>query len=108
MGSIWIKEFTGGLDARRLPETSPGGTLIRAVDGHITRGGEFEQRARFVRYADLPAGATKGLAATATGLFVFGEAAGVISREGGQRSDAERRAAFERQQLRTARRRTGA
>ncbi len=77
MGNIWIKEFTGGLDARRLPETSPGGTFIRAVDGHITRGGEFEQRARFVKYADLPPGETKGLAATNTALFVFGHAAGV-------------------------------
>lgn len=77
MALIWIKEFTGGLDARRLPETSPGGTLIRAVDGHITRGGEFEQRAAFVRYADLPPGQTKGLAATSNALFVFGHASGV-------------------------------
>ena len=78
MGTVWVKEFTGGLDARRLPETSAGGTFIRAVDGHITRGGEFEQRARFVKYADLPAGETKGLAATNDALFVFGHAAGVV------------------------------
>lgn len=77
MGIVWVKEFTGGLDARRLPETSPGGTFIRAVDGHITRGGEFEQRARFVKYADLPAGQTLGLAASNSALFVFGHAAGV-------------------------------
>lgn len=77
MGNIWVKEFTGGLDARRLPETSPGGTFIRAFDGHITRGGEFEQRARFIKYADLPPGETKGLAASNTALFVFGHAAGV-------------------------------
>ena len=46
MGTIWIREFTGGLDARRLPETTPGGVLIKGIDGHINRGGEFEQRAR--------------------------------------------------------------
>lgn len=71
MGTIWIKEFTGGLDTRRLPETTPGGVLITAQDGHITRGGEFEQRAAFIREFDLPAG-TLGLAARPTGLVVFG------------------------------------
>lgn len=78
MGTIWVKEFMGGLDARRLPETTPGGALIVGRDGHITRGGEFEQRAAFVKFADLPAGETKGLAATNSGLFVFGHAAGVV------------------------------
>jgi hypothetical protein len=72
MGTIWVKEFTGGLDTRRLPETTPGGVLIVARDGHITRGGEFEKRAAFVKYATLPAG-TKNLAAKPTGLVVFGE-----------------------------------
>ena len=47
MGTIWVREFTGGLDVRRLPETSPGGTLMRGLDCHITRGGEVEQRAVF-------------------------------------------------------------
>ena len=73
MGSVWVKEFVGGVDARRLPETTPGGALILGRDGHITRGGEFEQRAAFVKFAELPAG-TKGLSATATSLYVFGEA----------------------------------
>lgn len=72
MGTIWIKEFTGGLDARRLPETSPGGTLIRARDGHINRGGEFEQRADFVAVHTLPAALTRGMAYTSAGLVVFG------------------------------------
>lgn len=71
MGTIWIREFTGGLDARRLPETTPGGVLIKGIDGHINRGGEFEQRARFVKAFTLPPG-TKGLAATVEGLVVFG------------------------------------
>lgn len=75
MASIWIKEFVGGLDTRRMPETTPGGVLIDATDGHITRGGEFEQRAAFVDTYDLPAGATKALAYTPTGIVVFGHAA---------------------------------
>lgn len=74
MGTIWLREFTGGLDARRMPETTAGGALIYGVDGHITRGGDFEQRAAIVKYADLPAGATKGLAATVDSLYVFGHA----------------------------------
>jgi len=77
MGSIWVKEFTGGLDARRLPETTPGGVLIVGQDGHITRGGEFETRAAFVPVYTLPAGATKGLARTNSGLVVFGTDASV-------------------------------
>lgn len=77
MGSVWVREFVQGLDARRLEETTPGGSLIYAVDGHITRGGEFEQRAKFVKLYDLPPDQTFGLAATNTDLYVFGHAAGV-------------------------------
>jgi len=72
MGTIWIRQFTGGLDTRRLPETTPGGSLIVGRDGHITRGGDFEQRAEFVPAFSLPVGQTKGLAASPTGLVVFG------------------------------------
>lgn len=75
MATTWIRELTGGLDTRKLPETSAGGTLIRARDGHITRGGEFEQRADFVKVYDLPAGLTKGLASSPEGLVVFGHQA---------------------------------
>lgn len=74
MGTIWIKELTGGLDVRRLPETTPGGVLIRGSDGHITRGGEFEKRAAFVPAYTLPAG-TVSLAYTRTGMMVFGHLA---------------------------------
>lgn len=77
MGNIWIKELTGGLDVRRLPETTPGGVLVRGADGHITRGGEFEKRAAFVKAFDLPAG-TIGFAHTRTGLVVFGSAASAV------------------------------
>ncbi|WP_152046362.1 hypothetical protein [Aureimonas psammosilenae] len=71
MGTIWVREFTGGLDTRRLPETSPGGVLVEASNGHINRGGEFEQRAAFVPEFSLPAG-TVGLAYDRGGLVVFG------------------------------------
>ncbi len=77
MGTIWIKELTGGLDVRRLPETTPGGVLVRGADGHITRGGEFEKRAAFVKAFDLPVG-TVGLAHTRTSLVVFGSAAAAV------------------------------
>jgi hypothetical protein len=72
MGTIWIRELKGGLDVRRLPETSPGGTLLRGRDGHITRGGDFEQRADFRTAYTLPAGLTKGFTYTPAGLVVFG------------------------------------
>lgn len=74
MGTIWVKELTGGLDTRRIPATTPGGVLIRAKDGHITRGGEFQKRAAFVPSYSLPAG-THGIAYDARGLVVFGTGA---------------------------------
>jgi hypothetical protein len=73
MGKIWVKELTGGLDVRRLPETTPGGVLSKGQDGHITSGGEFEKRAAFVKAYTLPTG-TVGLAADTTSLIVFGSA----------------------------------
>ncbi len=72
MATIWIKDFQGGLDVRRLPENSPGGTLMRARDGHLTRGKEFEQRADFVPVYTLPAAQTKSMAVVPGGLVVFG------------------------------------
>lgn len=72
MGSIRIKDFKGGLDLRRLPETTTGGTLIHAQDCRVNRGGEVEQRADFVEVYTAPTGATKGLAARADKLVLFG------------------------------------
>ena len=62
MSAIGVRKFDRGLDVRRLPETTEG-VLIKAVDGRITRGGEFEKRAAFVPTHELPAG-TVSLAAT--------------------------------------------
>lgn len=74
MGTIWAKDFTGGLDSRRLEETTPDGTLLRAFDCHITRGGEAEVRAAFVPVAFLPPN-TFGLFKTSSNLVVFGDTA---------------------------------
>lgn len=74
MGTIWVKEFTGGLDSRRMPEATAGGVLVRGNNGHITRGGEFEQRAAFVPTYALPAG-TVGMSSTPQGITVFGHLA---------------------------------
>lgn len=73
MGTIWVKEFTGGLDTRRLPVTTTGGVLIRANNGHINRGGEFEKRAAFVKL--WTASSTVGLAAGDDGVYTFGHTA---------------------------------
>lgn len=74
MGTVWIREFVGGLDTRRMPVTTAGGVLVKASNGHITRGGEFEKRAAFVEEINLLAG-TIGLAATRGSLYTFGSGA---------------------------------
>lgn len=71
MGQIWVKEFTGGLDTRRMFEAAAGGVLIRARNGHITSGGEFEARYAFVPEYELPAD-THGLFYDRAGIVVFG------------------------------------
>lgn len=71
MGSIQLKNFTGGLDTRALPEVTQGGVLIVGTNGHISRGGAFEKRAAFVEKFDLPSYSI-GLTATAQTLVTFG------------------------------------
>lgn len=75
MGTVHVREFRGGLDTRRLPETLPGGALIHAQDCHITQGGEIEQRADFRPVWTAPDDTCVGLAATETSLVVFGHSA---------------------------------
>lgn len=84
MGTVWIKEFTGGLDTRRLPETTPGGVAIKATDCHVTTGGEFEKRAAFIPLYTVPFG-TVGLAQDQTSLIVFGSAAEPVGMPAGVR-----------------------
>jgi len=71
MGVIHVQEFTGGLDARRMPEATSGGVLVKANDCHVTRGGELEQRAAFVPEFTLVAG-TVGMFYDTAGIVVFG------------------------------------
>lgn len=71
MGQIWVKGFTGGLDARRLPETVSGAVLVKATDGHLDSGGQFRKRAAFVEEYSLPEG-TVGLARDSKSIVVFG------------------------------------
>lgn len=71
MGEIWVRELTGGLDTRRMAETTKGGALVLARDGHINSGGEFEQRAAFVKQYTLLDG-TVSLATGALSLYAFG------------------------------------
>lgn len=78
MGNIHIPGFKGGLDTTRLPETTTVDSLIFAVDGHINRGGELEQRAAFIKFADLPSGKTKSVSASQFGLVVFGSGAAPV------------------------------
>src|SRR5690606_25456464 len=80
MAIIHVREFLGGLDTRRMPETTPGGVLIQADDGHISAGGEFESRAAFVDSYTVTS--TVGLAATRSELVVFGSAAAPALPEG--------------------------
>lgn len=54
-----------------MPETTAGGVLVKALNGHITSGGEFEKRAAFVPTYSLPA-STFGLWYNSIGIYVFG------------------------------------
>lgn len=65
-----VENFAAGLDNRKSPLTSPGGTLTRLKNAVITPGGEIAKRRAFVQVADLTG--SFGLAATSTDLYVFG------------------------------------
>lgn len=80
MSTIWIKKF-GGVDARRLPETTASDSLIRGNDGHLTRGGEFEKRAAFVPTYTLPNQVVTGTAFRTFGLMATAESLYVASNE---------------------------
>ena len=71
MGYILVNDFTGGVDRSRPRYAAVPGTLWSGINGHLTRGGDFEKRKAFVATYSLPAG-TVGLAKTAAGLYVFG------------------------------------
>ena len=48
MAYIVIEDFRAGLDRRKLPVSSPQGSLQSLENAHITRGGEIEKRLALV------------------------------------------------------------
>jgi hypothetical protein len=74
VGYSTVEAFNLGVDRRRPIHAAPGGSLWTGVNGHISRGGDFQKRKAFVAKYQLPADQTFGLAATANDLVVFGSA----------------------------------
>lgn len=70
MPDITIKDFRGGLDARKFKLSLPAGTLSLGDNGHINQGGEFEKRKAFTK-SILPSN-TFGQLPTSKGILVFG------------------------------------
>lgn len=77
MAYITVDAFNLGVDRRRPIYVSPPGSLWTGVNGHLSRGGDFEKRKAFTTYAALPEG-TFGLLAPTAGLLVFGSIAAPI------------------------------
>lgn len=75
MAYLVIQDFKIGMDRRKARITGQPGALWTGVNGHITRGGDFERRKKFVSTYTLPVGTTKGLTSVAGQLFVFGASA---------------------------------
>jgi len=83
MPDITIKDFRGGLDARKFVLSQPAGVLAIADNAHINQGAELEKRKAFTKVANssgavstsLPAN-TFGWQATASGHLVFGSVDG--------------------------------
>ncbi len=75
MAYLLIDNFRAGMDRRNKRISGKPGTLWTGKNGHITRGGDWERRKKFVDTYSLPSGNTKGLAVTNGQLFVFGESA---------------------------------
>jgi hypothetical protein len=71
MSYLSVQNFKEGLDTRRSKITAPAGTLRRAVNCHVTRGGEIEKAKAWVSKYTLPAG-TFGMHGTDNALYVFG------------------------------------
>ncbi len=54
MAYIIIENFAGGVDRSRPIYASNAGTLWSGVNGHMTRGGDFEKRKAFIPFLTLP------------------------------------------------------
>ncbi len=73
MSYLTVSDFKAGVDRRRPVFAGEPGSIWEAINGHLTRGGDFEKRKAFVSKYVLPAG-TFGLAATDSFLYTFGSA----------------------------------
>lgn len=71
MSYLVIDDFKLGMDRRRARIAGTLGALWTGVNGHITRGGDFERRKKFVLKHTLPIG-THGLAVVNNRLYTFG------------------------------------
>ena len=74
MPYLVVENLAGGVDRSRPRYVFQPGSLWSGINGHLSRGGDFEKRKAFVEKYALPAG-TVGLAKTVSGLYVFGAAA---------------------------------
>lgn len=72
MSYLVIQDFKIGMDRRKSRVTGQPGALWTGVNGHITRGGDFEGRKKFVAKYTLPTGATKGCGAVGGQLYTWG------------------------------------
>lgn len=71
MATVSIENFAGGIDRTRPIYALENGRLWTGINGHISRGGDFEKRKAFVNVQALPAD-TFGLVSNGTNLYVFG------------------------------------
>lgn len=71
MSYVVIEDFRLGMDRRKKRVSGVAGALWDGINGHITRGGDFERRKKFVSKYSLPAG-TFGLTQINQRLYVFG------------------------------------
>lgn len=69
-----VSGFPSGVDRTREIFCAPAGTLWSGINGHLSRGGDFEVRKAFVAKHTLPPG-TFGMVASPPSLVVFGSAA---------------------------------
>lgn len=74
MSYLIIDDFRLGMDRRKQRVSGVPGALWAGINGHITRGGDFERRKKFVKKYALAAG-TIGLAQVGQQLYVFGAGA---------------------------------
>lgn len=71
MPYVILENMSGGVDRSRPRYVFQPGAMWSGINGHLTRGGDFEKRKSFVEKYSLPSG-TVGFAKTTAGLYVFG------------------------------------